>query len=308
MEETQVSAQGDIRRLIRHGNGGNYLTGRVMRYLQEHGEVDFSTDPRVRKIMMEVMSAKRFRLPGIHPSAMFKCSRMQMFEYMSVPSVPAGRVAVRNMDLQQIFNIGTWSHYRWQTMLLLVGAIHGVEVPVRDRSRRIIGAMDGEGEHNGLWMFEFKTIYRLHNDLPYRDHLLQKHGYFAGKPELDYGIIVYEDKGTGRFTEERVEKDPKMMRQVNGRIDRLNRYIDEQELPNALPDCIKKKGAEYKDCAYKEVCPTYHHWSQLEADGEDPDQVIAKAEAQARKVVKPGGRRIHAPTEVSIGKRPSNPG
>lgn len=287
----RVSAQQDLRKLLRHGNGGNYLTGKVMRYLQEFGEVDFSTDDRVRDIMVGIMSAKRVRLPGLHPSQLFQCSRRQMFDYMSLP-VPGPQI--RNHDLQNIFNNGTWGHYRWQTMLLLIGVIHGVEVPVRDPLRRIVGSMDGEGIdlQKLLWMFEFKTVHHLHPGLPLRDHLLQKHSYFVGKPALDYGIIVYEDKGTQRFTEERVEKNPAMMRQVNRRIDRLNRYIDERQLPDVLPDCKAKKGPEYKECPYSSCCATYQGWDRLEEDGTDP-------EATPSPVAITGRRRVRKPAKVS---------
>lgn len=257
-----MTATTDLRKLM---NTQQVLTMGVTRYLLTTGEVTL-VDPAVRERMVEVMSGLHVRLRGWHPSTLMECKRAQVFEWMGVPTL-----SQFSMETMNIFADGTWRHLRWQTMLLNAGLLDDVEVAFSTKDG-MVGSLDGVGTaKESTFAFELKGIYRLNNELPYSAHIWQVQCYLYGRPDLDFGIIMYEDKGTQRFVEYRIDRIPWMQKIIKSRIKSLNEHTHKKELPDVRPDCLSQKGEEFKQCQYAHNCLKLQSWRKAEAEArKDP--------------------------------------
>ncbi len=253
----------DLRKLI---GSQNVITPRLTQWLVSNGEVNL-TNPEVRERMVEIMSADHHRAKGWHPSTIMSCKRAQVFEWLGVPSEQN-----HSVELLNIFADGTWRHLRWQTMLLTAGILTDVEIPVSDEATGLVGSMDGEGEYKGdKFMFELKGIFQLNDSLPYSTHLWQVNAYLLMRPDLDYCVMVYEDKRTQNWREYKVTRSAQHQKSLRRRCESLNNHVATKELPIVQPECVKETGPEWKGCPYQSVCKSFGSWGEAEeAAGADP--------------------------------------
>jgi hypothetical protein len=76
------------------------------------------------------------------------------------------------------------------------------------------------------------------------------------------GSIIYEDKNSQDWREVRVVLDPEVMRDVDNELDALKHGWENHSLPPMKPKCIDGEGAEYRNCAFRDICPLMTTWAK----------------------------------------------
>lgn len=227
----------------------------------------------MRKILRMLTQQRKSseRHGAFHSSQLYQCPRSQIFGYLGVP----GKDAAISPELRNIFNDGTWRHIRWQITLLNAGIITHVEVPVIVPGYRFAGSIDGTNEDE-LWGLELKgtsqfQVVKQYGALP--SHVKQVHGYLTARPDLEKFIVLYEDKSTNQWHEVHIERDPKIVRQIERILNALNEAIDNKQLPEVLNECEYGEGA-YKGCPFSYLCKQVQYAeAEVAAKCSDQDEV-----------------------------------
>jgi len=141
---------------------------------------------------------------------------------------------------------GTLSHYWFQAEGMSAGWLTDIEVPVEYKRWHLKGAMDGVCKDGSI--FELKTVstekYNGWRGMPaveametaIESHIKQVHAYMAATGETE-ASIVYLDRGGLRFREFRIQRDKKLLEQMDVEAtDTLSR-IAEGKLPARLFGC-----------------------------------------------------------------------
>lgn len=176
-----------------------------------------------------------------------KCDRKQWLSFMGYPSEPP------SPTLRTIFDIGTWSHYRWQMWGLSEGWLADIEVPV-STDYSVSGSADGITDDGAV--FEFKTtnprtfaqITKGHENVPLDAHVQQVHAYMDAV-NTTRAVILYEEKSFGQFAECEVFYDSKIAEVMRHRCESMP-----HNEPTPLPDCMRNTGSAYHDCAFRKSC------------------------------------------------------
>lgn len=202
----------------------------------------------------------RFSMSGIGG-----CTRALALGYAGAPQkgIEAG--------LQEIMDHGTTDHLRWQMEGLTLGYMKEAEKWVYDDDLRVGGSIDAELSNGDV--FELKSaapsVYRRIVDeqrYPKPENIAQGDGYMWAL-DAPYMSLVYADRSYGNFHEFRIARDATRERELLRRLRSLNRYVDEDDLPPMLPDCEIKWGKTYKECFFRQVCPTVHTITQAQDAG-----------------------------------------
>lgn len=195
---------------------------------------------------------RKWRASGIG-----SCMRKRMFERMGVKhsNTPSTKS-------QNVFNNGNFAHLRWQMAGLTEGWLLEAEVPA---DTPLLGTtMDGI-----IWdgsILEFKSI----NTRGYRQvreygvdykHASQVHAMFLASGKRSASVI-YEDKNDQEWSEYRVEYDQAIADDVQREIDLLEDGWQRHSLPPELPKCIDKDGMEWRNCAFRDICPLMTSWAK----------------------------------------------
>lgn len=197
--------------------------------------------------------SNRLRKRMFRASSAGMCERQQLFKVSGVK----GRDDISS-SLSNIFLTGNYLHLKWQMAGLTEGWLVKAEVPVDRDDLNAGGTMDGVLYTGGG--FEFKTInsrgfgtVMLYG--PKWEHIFQVHHYmYLG--DLESFSVVYENKDTGEWREFRVNRDDEIVEQSKTALGRLNNLLASRELPAMLEDCVAQTGMRYRNCAFRDLCPS----------------------------------------------------
>jgi hypothetical protein len=198
-----------------------------------------------------VTGSSRLRKKMFRASAAGTCQRKQIFSILEMP-----KNEQIDSKLANIFATGNMLHLKWQLAGLTEGWLERAEVPVDRDDMNAGGTMDGILHTGGG--FEFKTINsRGYSGVtmygPKEMHLFQVHHYML-MGDLDHFSIVYENKDNGEWKEFYVERDSILIDDAKEHLERLNKYLEDEELPPPLDECVLKTGSNYRFCAFKDIC------------------------------------------------------
>lgn len=176
------------------------------------------------------------------------CVRRQALSFSGDVSEPP------SIELQEIFDTGTFGHYKWQLRGLAAGWLAEVEAQVFTDDGTLGGNLDGLLPDGAV--FEFKTInptgFRAVESKawPLDSHILQVHSYMLAA-DTDRAHILYEDKSYGsRFYELVVFRDA----DVEAKLLTLRDLIVGGKPIAPLDGCVKAHGSVYENCSWVSAC------------------------------------------------------
>lgn len=237
------------------------ITMRMERFLS-NGDPVYS--PEALKFASDVLSNKiggnrKQRARLFRASGAGRCLRERMFARMGVPEERGV-----NSQLQNIFTNGNFFHLRWQMAGLTEGWLIAAEVPAEAHELGIGSTLDGV-----IWdesILEAKSINTrgftmIHDYGAQYKHKMQLH-YMFKTTGRTAGSIIYEDKNSQDWREERVLYDEEIMADVDAELDALLGGWEAHSLPPMKPGCVKEEGAEYRNCPFRRICPILTTWNR----------------------------------------------
>ena len=249
----------NINKLIRAVRRNDLLVTPILEpWLIKHGD-EALPDAVVDRLAAILRTKPRDRSRSFSGALAGACKRRQELAYAGV------RGGAVDSQLQNIFNDGKYRHLRWQGYLLALGLISDIEYLVRWPKMYSRGSLDGRGvvpknhpndklrgltfglEVKGVSTFQFskyKSDYKMKGE-----HLSQIHHYFV-LSDVDFFVVIYEDKTTQAFLEFVVFPDPNLLRQAEYEIRHLANAVNTKTLDPILPECRKRTGDIYKNCPY----------------------------------------------------------
>jgi len=254
-----ITVRGGLRKAVQRAMyDGNLILIQDLHKFLGSPKADEPTPRWVADIIRDLLaSPQRDRRLSFSPSQLHTCERRQMFQYAGVE-----RMAVLQSELMNLFRDGTWRHLRLQATLLHAGLVDDVEVSISKPEKRLTGSIDGNGnDSKGEWLLEIKGINGFQfeklldvNAQPLWAHLYQGAGY-AMASEVMRVVFLYECKNTQRLKEFDVDySTPEYapyLAEVTEIVERLNRYVDTQDLPPVLTG---DDAAECDKCPFNHVC------------------------------------------------------
>lgn len=198
-------------------------------------------------------------------SAIGKCARAVVFGYAGAPQVAP------ESSGQEIFDHGSVDHLKWQMEGLTMGWMKSAETWVENKELLVGGSIDGILEDDSI--FELKSaapsvFYRVTQDEgPKPENVFQGNLYMMLR-DVDWLSLVYVDRSYGKFHEYRLERSPKMEKELLRRLRSYKRYVEEDDLPPMLGDCEIRFGPIYKQCFFREICPKVHTVTQATEAGD----------------------------------------
>jgi hypothetical protein len=245
-----------LKQAIRFSKMNSRITPRLAPWLVSNGEVRI-TSVKVHDKVVSILRPEvvKSRAGAFHPSQLYSCERAQVYAYHDAP-------AAKQYDptLQNLFNDGHFRHLRWQIMLMEAGILTDIEVPASVPELRLSGSIDGVNSDE-RWLFElkgtsqFRTI-QSRGVMP--AHIQQIHAYLLAA-KYDEAIVVYECKSTQQWAELVVKRDPTITAEILNILEELNRAIEEETLPERLPECEVKSGPAFASCPYASICHGCNH-------------------------------------------------
>lgn len=211
-----------------------------------------------RQVFTKEVGGDRARKQPFRSSAMGMCQRRRIFAAAGVPEAKTVDAKLGN-----IFGTGNFLHLKWQMAGLTEGWLAQAEIPMDLPAMRFGGTLDGKlFDGSG---FEFKTIHSMgfgnvmtHGPKPI--HITQVHSYMYIDKSIEAFSIVYEDKNTGEWREFRVDRDQKLIDQVDRELGALIEFYENRKLPKILPDCQTQEGSTYRNCPFKDMCLKQKNW------------------------------------------------
>lgn len=222
-----------------------------------------NSDPKYSK---EAVAFAQEALSGTYtyrPRMLFRssgvgtCARRRMF-------AAAGVAEERSVEpkLANIFHTGQFLHLKWQMAGLTEGWLKEAEVVADDPALQFGGTLDGI-LHDGSG-FEFKTINSRSHNFTWKDpkpeHVRQVHAYMYLRRDIERFSIIYENKDTAEWREMRVEKDPRLIKDIDREVGLLQQSYEERKLPPVLDECKGKAGTKYRQCPFREICLQQKRW------------------------------------------------
>jgi hypothetical protein len=226
------------------------ITPKLHAWLNNNDGVRVEDEVTAKRVLDILAPSEHDRSGVFHPSQLYQCPRLQVFEYYGVD-----KREQYNPTLRNLFNDGHFRHLRWQIMLLNAGILTDIEVKVSIPEYRLAGSMDGVNTDEG-WMFELKGTSQYQSVVSrgaMPAHIKQVNAYLMASG-LDQALIVYEDKLSQQWQEIEVSKDPKIVDEIESILQDLNRAIETGELPEILDECKDQEGARFNRCPYGGVC------------------------------------------------------
>lgn len=233
---------------------GPVVVGPHTQYL-EMPEDDRPVTPEALAFLMDALQGKfkRPRAGRFSPSSIGGCKRRLLFGFAGVPEIG------EDVDSQELFGLGKWGHYKWQVEGLSMGYMVDAEVWTFDPARRIGGSIDAMLYDDSV--FELKTVMGAKfnritqiNRTPEVEHALQFQSYVESEG-VTLGSVLYEDRGTGKYYEYRIEPDDKLSRQLADKLEELNNRVEANDLPPMLDECERRVGNTYRQCPFRMHCP-----------------------------------------------------
>lgn len=256
-----------LKTLLKSPDQSLLVTPRYEQYLDspQHRNLLFQTE-LFEEVAKEVTEPQRNRRSTFSASSTGSCPRAQVFQF--TPIQPVDRFPT---SLIAVFHQGTFTHMKWQAILLDAGVLDDVEVSCTLDKYRLSGTIDGVGTvphghqlaSHGQYGWEFKTIrdngFRWVLDRGVsKAHLLQVHAYML-MTGMDLWSVVYENKDTQEWKEFIVHRDPAITETVENLLRIMNEHIDNRTLPPILTECENRQGA-YKTCPFAHECLETHSW------------------------------------------------
>lgn len=206
--------------------------------------------------VFEAMFAPAPRASGVfHPSSLSgACERALYYELSGVPY--SDRTAGRpDAKLQRIFDTGTWWHLYIQVKLYRAGVLEDMEVPVISLDLGINGRGDGLVKPvKKRYLLEIKTINSYQfgrlTTKPLESHWEQA-SIYAHVLEVEDILFLYIDKDTCDIKEIFVERNPKMVSSLVGKIRRVQDSVADKEQPERIcPDKFNSIALRCKFCTH----------------------------------------------------------
>lgn len=108
--------------------------------------------------------------------------------------------------------------------------------------------------------FPFRKIQR---EGPHKEYLIQV-AIYAHILDLEYGLLIYENKNDSTIDAYRVERNDAVFDTVEWQSKLMQKMADKQALPPPKP--VNKDNFECKSCPFKEMCHSSKIWSDPKLD------------------------------------------
>ncbi len=203
---------------------------------------------------------KKHRRDGrFSPSSIGECERRLMFGFQGAPQDGI------NLDSLDLMSMGTRDHFWWQLEALTMGWMLEAEVWAYSPEYKIGGSLDGVLSDGSI--FELKTVMsgiysRILREGPKFGHVMQIHAYMLCTGR-EWASLVYQSRDTGEYQEFRIEHSPATMDKLIALLERLNRYVEIEEMPEILDDCEMRQGTYYRQCPFRTHCLKVHRETGL---------------------------------------------
>lgn len=216
---------------------------------------NLTVPPRIAKQLAKLMSTpQRDRRYSWSASSAGYCKRRQELAFL-------GAEAPRTItpQLQAIFYNGTWTHLRWQAVLLTAGILDAIEVTVKKPSLAARATLDGMGiAKQGRYKGEtFGWELKGRNEFDYNKQLVQgvddktrrQVNFQLLMSGLDVWSIINENKNNQDFNEWVIYRDEALVADCEQEVRSLNSAIERKRLHPMLPEC-KRREAEFHRCPF----------------------------------------------------------
>ncbi len=241
-----------LKQHIRIAKRNSKITPKLHAWLHNHPDgIKIATEEVATKVLDILKPSSGDRSGVFHPSELYNCQRHQIFNFFGAPV----KYQSYNPTLQNLFNDGHFRHLRWQIMLLNAGILTDVEVGVFMPEYRLGGSMDGVNDKDG-WMFELKGTSQYQQVIrkgAMPQHVKQVNAYLMASG-LEQALIVYECKSSQQWVEMEVQKDPKVVDELEEILQSLNQALETGVMPEVLDDCKNKTGPKFAACPHSEAC------------------------------------------------------
>lgn len=231
---------------------------------QDLTEVAISHALRVLRNEDVPPSGHRFtgsRVSGPH-GADWSCHRHTLFAYAHAPKLAMTPVQLDNMHM------GSDLHLGWQLEGLSAGWIQSCETWLLDDETSYGAKDDGILHDDSLLELKFTKGSKYEQIRkgarygvtvvkpgPTPSNLYQITGLMWLR-DIAYCSLVYVNRENGEFTEFRLARDIERENSLLDILADLNDWVEMDELPPMLPGCMAKSSAQYKNCEYRQHCPT----------------------------------------------------
>jgi hypothetical protein len=238
------------------------ITPRHERWLAQNPNATYSDDAKAF-LAEELGKPQRDRTKSFSASGAGTCMRKRQFEFLGLPRRPF------RTSLIQVFHNGTYVHLRWQAAGLTEGWLKQAEVPVEAPHRLLKGTMDGVLFNDaGL---EIKSINSngFRNVMQHggkREHLYQIASYVLADGPPNW-VLLYEDKDTNEYKEINFTPPAELIIKVATEQDKLVDATMHEQLVEMKDECWAKKGTEYIQCQFRDICPLMKSWTQAKEAG-----------------------------------------
>lgn len=246
----------DLLRRIKRG-GELLITPALEQWLVDHPE-GLVLDDKTADVLWALVtdSSNSDRMARFGASSRGVCLRAQVFTYLGMPTRKTWDPRQQNLFLD-----GTWRHLRWQMTLLTAGIATHVEykagLPYWN-----VGVSCDAVNLDKEWGVELKGTaalrYVLEHGIP-ESHMLQMHTCMLATGFTKWAYIA-EDKRTQEWREIVIHEDKHYTRLVKAELNDLSHAVEKESLPEVLPSCKVKRGDEYRECPYRDHCPSQRTW------------------------------------------------
>lgn len=232
---------------MRLAKGDDYIRSRYNGYIAGERDVKAEQEHATRLLGIP----ERDRTKSWAASGAGKCLRQRQFAFLGMPGK---RPDYHSLN---IFLNGTWVHIRHQVVGLTAGYLRDAEVPLEHEGANLRGTADAVDDTGAL--VEYKSI-NQNGFMQVRqfgvkaDHKLQVHSYMLAG-DFQGARVVYENKNTNDLMEFYVERDERLIADIQDDLENLNLATENKYLLPMLEECTKKEG-QYRWCPFASQCST----------------------------------------------------
>ncbi len=223
----------------------------------------------VNRISELISIPPRIRSGSFSASSAGKCMRRQELTFLGAPTY-----AEIDSQLRLIFLNGTWTHLRWQALLLTAGILDAAEVTQRKPSLNARCALDGtgvvkSGRYKGRdFGFELKSRNSFSFDRQEQVGVDEETRTQADFQMLltgfDIAVILNENKNFQTVTEWVFTRNVERIATVERNLHRMNDDIENKRLRPMITECkIRAKNGEFFKCPFggkNGVCANTGSW------------------------------------------------
>lgn len=195
-----------------------------------------------------------------HPSQLLKgCSRQMTYDLMGTEPTDKIKRKVSG-GLQRTFDVGTWYHVYFQTLLFNMGYLEASEVPVVNKERFLNGKADGVfkphvfGERVVLeiksmnnWTFQ-KAIFK-----PFKHHEFQA-SLYARELGVKKILYLYINKDTSEIRDFLMPINEEQLEIADKKMEIVINSIKEGTLPARPKSCTDKFCDSAIECPFATLC------------------------------------------------------